>query len=135
MSLDILRRYNIEDLRIKRKEQWASFCKQCGICCYQKKFDFLHGYFTDFTSPCRYLDTVKKTCRVYNDRFKVCRACSKMTILHALFADFLPSTCGYVEKFRIWRKFSKRHLRSPGQNSNPENVSRTEYGQKDRDWF
>ena len=88
---------------------WDSLCKRCGICCYEKRWT-PGGYVTRMDAPCRYLDVTTKLCTVYENRFRVCRECRKMTIFHALFTTYLPETCGYVERFRIWRRFARRHL-------------------------
>lgn len=108
MNRDTSRRYSIKKKSEIRRERWEQLCKGCGVCCYEKKFSFTMGYYTDFSSPCRYLDEQTRRCTVYEKRFEVCKECKKMTIFHALFADFLPHSCGYVERFRIWRRFSRR---------------------------
>lgn len=108
MNRGISHRYSIKKRRELRRHRWEQLCKGCGVCCYEKKLSFTVGYYTDFSSPCEYLDEETRLCAVYEKRFSVCKACKKMTILHALFSDFLPADCGYVEKFRIWRRFSRR---------------------------
>jgi uncharacterized cysteine cluster protein YcgN (CxxCxxCC family) len=51
-------------------------------------------------SPCRFLDTGTRRCTVYHRRFRTCRDCAKVTILHALFSPYLPAECGYVQRYR-----------------------------------
>ncbi len=54
----------------------------------------------DFNDPCEYLDIESNLCFVYEKRFKLCADCRKMTIFKALFVDFLPDNCGYVDFLR-----------------------------------
>ena len=91
-------------------EWWEGLCKRCGLCCYEKRRGPA-GYIIDLSRPCFYLDPVSRLCTVYERRFEVCRQCRKMTIAHALFTSYLPESCGYVQKFRIWRRFSRRRRR------------------------
>ena len=86
----------------KRNRIWDSYCNHCGLCCYEKKYK--NGvYEIDLSSPCTFLNE-NKECNVYKNRFKVCGNCSKLTIFHALFTSYLPDSCGYVQRFRFWRK-------------------------------
>jgi uncharacterized protein len=90
--------------------RWEALCKRCGMCCYEKRWT-RDGYIIDLSAPCPYLDTSDLKCSVYHNRFRVCHQCRKMTIFHALFTSYLPDTCGYVERFRIWRKSSTNRRR------------------------
>ena len=82
-----------------RGAAWESLCRRCGLCCFQKEVGrgILH---IDFRAPCRYLDESTRLCAVYERRFKVCPECRRMTVFQALFARYLPITCGYVREFR-----------------------------------
>ncbi len=83
------------------RARWESLCRRCGRCCYEK--DERDGrVFTNYDSPCRYLDESTRLCTVYETRFIRCGDCKKMTIFHALFVSYLPAECGYVQKFRPW---------------------------------
>ncbi|MDC7225282.1 MAG: YkgJ family cysteine cluster protein [Spirochaetales bacterium] len=103
----------------KLREEWDAICLGCGKCCCEKiPFKYIENrprrvpgvkavnkrYFIDYSSPCSYLDIETGNCLVYEKRFRVCRSCLPMTIFHALFADYLPEDCAYVQKFRFWRK-------------------------------
>jgi len=90
-----------------KKEKWEALCKHCGSCCYKKEV-YENHLITDSNEPCKYFNTDINICIVYENRFKICRECRKMTIFHALFSSYLPDTCGYVEKFRFWRKLFKK---------------------------
>jgi hypothetical protein len=90
----------IKNKRRARREFWEGLCHQCGLCCYERrvraggKLEILWG------RPCEHLDTATHRCTVYHRRFRVCRYCAKVTILHALFSRALPASCGYVEHYR-----------------------------------
>ncbi|MCL2706290.1 MAG: hypothetical protein FWE72_08815 [Spirochaetaceae bacterium] len=78
---------------------WENLCHKCGICCFKKKT--IDGVcIIDFNAPCEYLDVESNLCFVYEKRFKKCDDCKRMTVFKALFADFLPDNCGYVEFFK-----------------------------------
>jgi uncharacterized cysteine cluster protein YcgN (CxxCxxCC family) len=85
-----------------RRARWDAICRKCGSCCYEK--DRRNGAIvTDWRAPCRFLEESTRLCMVYEKRFRACPECKKMTIVHALFAPYLPETCGYVRKFRRGR--------------------------------
>ena len=103
----------------KLKQKWEGICLECGQCCCEKVSGRLiakqkrrisgtmsvnRRYFIDYSRPCSFLDIENGRCLVYEKRFKQCRSCIPMTIFHALFAGYLPENCGYVRKFRFWRK-------------------------------
>lgn len=83
--------------------KWESLCKRCGLCCYEKDRTPDGRFIIRLDKPCFWLDQEKRTCTVYTERFRTYENCKKMTIFHALFAGYLPSTCGYVEHFRPFR--------------------------------
>ena len=83
------------------KGEWETLCNNCGMCCYEKIEDENGIIIIDFNSPCPYLEIENNNrCSVYNDRFKKCPNCLRLSAKHALFARWLPPGCGYVEKFR-----------------------------------
>ena len=98
--MTVLRRWRIRSK--KKREAWDRICKRCGSCCYERVYRS-GELVIKHDRPCNYLDTQSKECTVYTERFKACRECQKLTIFHALFAIYLPDTCGYVEKYG-WRK-------------------------------
>ena len=95
---------------------WDRLCSRCGLCCFEKHHRFRKSsrgrtvpavsslYYIDLDEPCAFLDTESRLCTEYNQRFKVCRDCGRLTLFHALFAGYLPRDCAYVKKFRIWRR-------------------------------
>jgi uncharacterized cysteine cluster protein YcgN (CxxCxxCC family) len=85
------------------RERWEALCRRCGHCCYQKE---IRGgrVLIDYDSPCMYLDESSGLCTVYETRFSRCGDCRRMTVFHAIFASYLPADCGYVRRFRPWRK-------------------------------
>jgi uncharacterized protein len=83
--------------------RWEAVCTQCGRCCYEK--EWVRGrIITNYRAPCRFLDESSRLCTVYPERFRRCSECRKMTIFHALFVSYLPEQCGYVRRFRFWRR-------------------------------
>ncbi len=88
----------------KKRQAWEELCLRCGICCYEKEH---HGLSVtiNLDKPCDFLNIDQKTCSVYNERFIICKNCEKVTMFHALFSRYLPESCGYVKKYRPWRRF------------------------------
>lgn len=54
----------------------------------------------DYAEPCEFLDTATRRCTVYEQRFRVCDRCNRVTLRHALFARHLPDGCAYARMFR-----------------------------------
>jgi uncharacterized cysteine cluster protein YcgN (CxxCxxCC family) len=63
---------------------------------------------TNLRRPCRFLDVSSRRCTVYQTRFDRCAECRPMTILHALFVNWLPPQCGYVQHYRPWTAAAPR---------------------------
>ena len=76
--------------------KWEDICSRCGLCCHEKTIypDMLE---IDLSSPCTYYDGSRHLCTVYDERFKVCRRCEKVTPLKAVLSRSLPDSCAYVE--------------------------------------
>ena len=85
-----------------RRDRWESLCRKCGVCCYAKEGGVLHTVI-HMNKPCEYFDKRTKLCKIYEERFRICRYCGKVRLYHALFSRCLPDTCGYVEHYRRWR--------------------------------
>jgi len=95
---------------------WDGICRRCGLCCFEKHYRFRRSprgntapsassrFYIELDEPCSYLDTETRLCTVYRNRLKVCRACGRLTLFHALFAGYLPRDCAYVRKFQKWRR-------------------------------
>jgi len=92
---------------------WENLCRKCGFCCLKKEFVDNGVCVINFNNPCEYLDVESNLCFVYEKRFEICHECKKMTLFKALFADFLPDDCGYVDFFRkcgIFKIFKRKKL-------------------------
>ena len=87
-----------------KKEEWEKLCTNCGLCCHEKVLseDML---LIDLNVACSFYDEENKRCSVYNERFKKCPRCEKVNIFRAMFASYLPPSCGYV----LWAR--KHHIR------------------------
>lgn len=90
----------------RRRERWEGLCRQCGLCCYERKL-VAGGVRIDLSKPCIYLDSKTRQCKVYTRRLRVVEHCRKVTLLHALFGRLMPMSCGYVQRYR-------RHFREHG---------------------
>jgi uncharacterized cysteine cluster protein YcgN (CxxCxxCC family) len=97
----------VTEALVSRRERWEALCLRCGLCCYKKEIR-RGAVVTNFRAPCRYLDESTRMCTVYRMRFRTCAECRKMTIFHALFVSYLPETCGYVRRFRPWRRLARQ---------------------------
>ena len=98
--------------RAARRAKWEAICLQCGRCCYEKAFQGLSVPVTNYRRPCIHLDRITRTCTVYENRLETCTECRRMTLWHALFVRWLPDSCGYVRRYRVWVRTSVRDTRS-----------------------
>jgi uncharacterized cysteine cluster protein YcgN (CxxCxxCC family) len=94
----------IKNYFLKKQADWEKVCLHCGICCYEKEDDNC-VIVINLKKPCEYLNVKRKLCTIYENRFKICKNCKKVTIFHALFSRCLPFTCGYVQKYRKFYLF------------------------------
>ncbi len=83
---------------------WESHCKKCGLCCHEKVI-VDNTLVIDLDTYCEHYDVKTKTCKIYATRFIDSVRCKKVTLAKAMFAPYLPLTCGYVE----WAKL--KHIR------------------------
>ena len=90
------------EYRRRRKAEWEATCNHCGLCCYRKRYR-RGRLIIDTAAPCPHLDTASGDCTVYENRFRVCLDCRKVTMYHALFSSLMPAECAYVAKYRKWR--------------------------------
>ena len=93
---------HITEALVRRRARWESLCNHCGICCYEKTIRKGRAVI-NHSAPCRFLDT-DKSCTIYQERFERCRVCRPMTLWYALFASYLPDSCGYVQAYRFWKR-------------------------------
>jgi len=80
-------------------DEWESLCKRCGQCCFEKKRG-RDGSLRKTSVPCRHLDIVERTCRIYEKRFEIDRDCIKLTPEKVRILSWLPEDCAYVRFIR-----------------------------------
>ncbi len=90
-----------------RRARWEALCRRCGLCCFEKEYRGRTVVINE-DSPCLFLDTRRRSCRIYARRFDACPHCKRMTIFHALFVRWLPEECGYVRYYRRWLAIGRR---------------------------
>ncbi len=89
---------------LKWRKDWDSLCKCCGKCCYARYASPTGQVYIDYEYPCDFLDEKTHLCTVYQDRFRKCDYCGKVTLRAALFNKLLPNDCAYRRTFRLWDK-------------------------------
>lgn len=109
----------------ERRARWEAICRQCGQCCYEKEIRGLSAAVTNYRRPCIHLDTITRTCTVYENRFETCSQCRRMTLWHALFVRWLPESCGYVQRYRMWARLRFRGSRRLLRTSTSGSTART----------
>ncbi|MEQ3725572.1 YcgN family cysteine cluster protein [Alcanivorax sp.] len=75
--------------------EWEALCDGCGRCCLVKLEDEDSGELAFTNLSCRFLDSKKCQCRVYQERFERVPDCIQVTETIARDTDWLPSTCAY----------------------------------------
>lgn len=85
---------------------WEKLCKRCGLCCFEK-IENENGTIFFTSVPCRYLDVVSRSCRIYERRFKIFPTCIKLSEKLVRELDWLPDDCGYRQAFGLKRKRRK----------------------------
>ena len=85
--------------RIEKEQRWEEICDKCGLCCYQKEYRGA-GMVINTNRPCAYFSVETGLCMVYENRFKVCSDCRKVTLFRAGFSSLLPESCAYVRRYR-----------------------------------
>ena len=83
---------------------WENTCKRCGLCCHEK---IIHGrtVLYDLETHCEHYDPKTRECKIYLERLEEEARCKRISRFKAMFASYLPESCGYVQ----WAK--SRHLR------------------------
>lgn len=90
--------------------KWESHCKKCGLCCHEKII-VDKTLVVDLDSYCEHYDLKTKTCKIYAHRFIDSVRCKKVTPFKAMFAPYLPPSCGYVEWAKLLHiRFSRVRL-------------------------
>jgi uncharacterized protein len=77
------------------KAEWEALCDGCGRCCLVKLQDEDSGELAFTNLACRYLDSQKCQCRVYDNRFSKVPDCIQVTEAVARNTAWLPSSCAY----------------------------------------
>lgn len=80
-------------------KNWEAICNRCGQCCFEKWVEG-DGKIHVTPIPCRYLDVVSRTCKVYHKRFELDRRCVKLTPEVVRSVNWLPEDCAYVVHLR-----------------------------------
>jgi uncharacterized cysteine cluster protein YcgN (CxxCxxCC family) len=106
---------------------WESHCKKCGLCCHEKVI-INDTLVIDLDSYCEHYDIKTKTCKIYATRFVDSVRCKKVTLAKAMFASYLPPTCGYVEwaklkriRFSSIRMLRLIHSKQPSSEDDADN--------------
>ncbi len=73
---------------------WEAICDRCGRCCYEK-YAYRDKVFYSNT-PCQYLDTGTRLCRVYQRRSELQPDCARLTP-DLVRSGVLPVDCPYVK--------------------------------------
>ncbi|GAB6391377.1 MAG: hypothetical protein MdMp014T_0750 [Treponematales bacterium] len=87
----------------KWRKNWDGLCRRCGLCCYSRSLLPGGEVKVDFNSPCGFFDKTTRLCRVFERRFRECRACKRVNLFRALFHPTLPPECAYARTFRVWK--------------------------------
>ena len=94
-------------LWLKWRKNWEDLCNHCGKCCYTRSAGKDGDVIVYYNFPCEHLDTKTNLCKIYNDRFKKCDHCGKVTLRTALYNRTLPKDCPYVQVFRYGNDIKK----------------------------
>lgn len=76
------------------EEEWEALCSRCGLCCFEKIEDDSGTIFFTAT-PCRYLDPVSRSCKIYERRFQINPECVKLTEEMVRSIPWLHDDCAY----------------------------------------
>ena len=77
------------------REEWASLCDGCAICCLERVEDPDTGEVRTLSVSCEYLDTLHCRCMVYEIRTIINPDCIKLTPKNVAKKRWLPHTCAY----------------------------------------
>ncbi len=80
-------------------EEWEKICQRCGRCCLLKLQDDETDeiYYTNVI--CRYYDTEKNLCTIYDKRCKLVPECLKLTPQNVDKISWMPKVCAYRQLF------------------------------------
>jgi len=89
----------------KWRNNWDDLCNRCGQCCYKPKISIVdQKVVVRHTEVCEYLDLDSHLCKVFENRFAICKKCNKVKLFDALFSPILPKDCAYAQTFRGTKK-------------------------------
>ena len=77
------------------QEEWEALCDGCGICCLYKVENADTGVVELTNIVCRFLDTDKCRCQLYENRHSAMPTCIKLTPKNIAGLTWLPETCAY----------------------------------------
>lgn len=78
---------------------WEAICDNCGKCCLMTLEDEDTGDIYHTNILCRYYDTEKQICTVYDKRCELVPNCLKLTPDNVDKLPFMPKTCAYRKLF------------------------------------
>ena len=76
-------------------DEWESLCDGCGICCLYKLEDEDTGEIFMTNVACRFLDSEKCVCVLYDERRSAMPTCIQLTPSKVEPLNWLPDTCAY----------------------------------------
>lgn len=89
----------VKDLSSISPDEWEAICQRCGRCCLLKLQDDETDeiYYTNVI--CRYYDTEKNLCTVYDKRCELVPECLKLTPQNVDKLTWMPKVCAYRQLF------------------------------------
>lgn len=89
----------VKDLSSISPDEWEAICQRCGRCCLLKLQDDETDeiYYTNVI--CRYYDTEKNLCTVYDKRCELVPECLKLTPQNVDKIAWMPKACAYRRLF------------------------------------
>lgn len=93
----------MKKLKDYTKEEWENICNNCGKCCLLKLQDAETDeiYYTNVV--CKYFDTEKCLCMVYDKRCELVPECLQLTPENVDKIKWMPKTCAYRALFENFK--------------------------------
>ena len=87
--------WKTKTLKEMTRQEWESLCSGCGICCLHRFHNQKTGKVFFTSIACKFLDTERCHCTVYERRFQQEPDCEEITPDNLITLKWLPKTCGY----------------------------------------